>query len=599
MQARVVLYLLPLVAALSIGAAEAQRIQWGNYLVTEELLLFPEVNVGAALCSLESNFSSPGLRLGIGGAWTVSENLFDADGTSVSSQKLESTPGFDDVIAPLTDLNGDGRLEIGFSGDVEFLRQRVYIGSHTSEGFINTTNLLTLDPSQPPLSRFSVLQQRYNTSNYAFGLSVTYIGDVDNNGVGDIAISGGHTSSYTATAFHILFLEKNLEVLNVTTITLFPDESVAAFAINSELGIDFTSFASSIADKAVTLKVDIELGEGYPLLETVPRSINASLKTHNNTNTKEKQREEKEEEDTNESANDDSISSAESALVQTLVNLWSSSSAVSASSSSSMLLSAARVCENWLAVFIERRQAACIAKRKEQRRKQIAAELVRQQQEQSSPSDDTPKTRPTSVLDKIVDARKGNLTFEQRLQKEYETRYASISREELAELLKKMAHKLKQQQEKEIRLQRLNPVATTTRGMLPLRTLCLKNMAKHLLYYESLEGVPLFIRTRIFGIIVQNYVLHPLHLALLLEDDVKKLDLSPQATFVTDEHLYVISLRCRNLRNLNLQGCAAITDEGLASICSTNHQLAKINLQGCKKLTSRSLAALAADCPSG
>ncbi|KAL6075743.1 Tyrosine-protein kinase abl1 [Balamuthia mandrillaris] len=239
--------------------AEAQSIQWGNYLVKEELRLLPTIPVGASICSLDFDPPASGFRLGVEASTELYDVVFYANGTTgdSGSYRDENTPFLGPVVAPLTDLNGDERLEIGFTGEdvwseTSSFRKRVHIGSHIREGVINTSSLKTFAIDQPPLSHFPVFRQRYDVNApsfgaFSFGLSVTFVGDIDKNGVGDIAVSAEHREYRTASTIHILFFDEMLDVANVSTITLIPDENITAFASASELGFTFSVFGQSLS----------------------------------------------------------------------------------------------------------------------------------------------------------------------------------------------------------------------------------------------------------------------------------------------------------------------------------------------------------------
>ncbi|KAL6073277.1 Tyrosine-protein kinase abl1 [Balamuthia mandrillaris] len=246
---------------------KAQRFSFGNYLVSAELVL-PNtqfVGFGSGLASLESAPGAAGCRFAVGEGrlhtTTIYEVSYHPNGTEREVKEYvhdqEGVSGFGAVIAPLTDLNGDGRLEIAVTGEVpQGYPNKVYISSQTEDFFFNTTHFITLAIDQPPLSRFPVFQQRYNASlalpsEYAFGIDITFVGDIDRNGVGDIAITGDHRvesgdHSSIGSAVHILFLDESLDVLNVSTITLFPDDTIPAFASAAELGFQAGAFASTI-----------------------------------------------------------------------------------------------------------------------------------------------------------------------------------------------------------------------------------------------------------------------------------------------------------------------------------------------------------------
>lgn len=63
-----------------------------------------------------------------------------------------------------------------------------------------------------------------------------------------------------------------------------------------------------------------------------------------------------------------------------------------------------------------------------------------------------------------------------------------------------------------------------------LSTLCIHNIGENLFLYESLEEMPGSIKELIFTFLIKYYRLHPKHMALLLDKDLRNLDLSKQAS---------------------------------------------------------------------
>ena len=63
-----------------------------------------------------------------------------------------------------------------------------------------------------------------------------------------------------------------------------------------------------------------------------------------------------------------------------------------------------------------------------------------------------------------------------------------------------------------------------------LSELCIQNIAENLFLYESLEEMPGSIKELIFTFLLKYYRLHPKHMALLLDKDLRNLDLSGQAS---------------------------------------------------------------------
>ncbi|KAL6053527.1 Tyrosine-protein kinase abl1 [Balamuthia mandrillaris] len=245
-----------LIVVIRIPTTEGkQKPQWGNYLVTEEKQLKLPQKIGDAFCLLPS-FVKSELHLGIGGDSTVSDVFFDTNGKTkswVDFSHQEGSLTIGDAVVPLTDLNGDGTLKVAFNAGLNRIYQKkVLLGVYSNETFSNTTIIRTFALNEPPLSRFPIFQQRYDvnapeTDAYFFGTSITFVGDVDKNGVGDIAINAEHRFNSYASTFHILFLDKSLDVVNVSTITLLPDTFAFAFASVTQLGFTPKTFADTIA----------------------------------------------------------------------------------------------------------------------------------------------------------------------------------------------------------------------------------------------------------------------------------------------------------------------------------------------------------------
>ncbi len=65
----------------------------------------------------------------------------------------------------------------------------------------------------------------------------------------------------------------------------------------------------------------------------------------------------------------------------------------------------------------------------------------------------------------------------------------------------------------------------------------------------------------------------------------------------TDEVLITLSLRCKDLRSVNVSGCVKVTDKAIGSLAQNCLNLEKLVLLNCNKITDKSLEDIARGCP--
>ncbi|KAL6059709.1 Non-receptor tyrosine-protein kinase TNK1 [Balamuthia mandrillaris] len=241
----------------SLGVTELQaKQQHGNYFVKNEIqrnerdsgMVYP----GSSLCLLEPRSPSQEyFTVGTSGMFFMSADFLpEGEIMGYTYLYVDTTPPFGESVthaATLTDLNGDGMLEVAVT-----VNRTVIMNSYQEE-YEYMNEILHLSADTTPLSGFQAIQARTSDPAIRFGTSVTFLGDLDKNGVGEVAISAEYKSNtgthLTVSDVHILYFNETMDVINVTTITLFPDISnrLSAFATMEELGVNLTRFGESIS----------------------------------------------------------------------------------------------------------------------------------------------------------------------------------------------------------------------------------------------------------------------------------------------------------------------------------------------------------------
>ena len=182
-----------------------------------------------------------------GAVWIL---FMNANGTVHHQKKISDTQGnftatldiedyFGVTVEYLGDINNDGHIELG-------------VGAHyDDDGGINAgaIYILSLDTGGSVLSYQKISATSGNFSNVLsagdkFGVSITKIGDLDNDGVTDIAVGayGDTTVGSQAGAFYILYLNSNFTVKSHLKIT----EGLDGFTGNLDAGDLFGVSVSSI-----------------------------------------------------------------------------------------------------------------------------------------------------------------------------------------------------------------------------------------------------------------------------------------------------------------------------------------------------------------
>jgi len=129
-----------------------------------------------------------------------------------------------------------------------------------------------------------------------------------------------------------------------------------------------------------------------------------------------------------------------------------------------------------------------------------------------------------------------------------------------------------------------------------LHLLCIKVVAESLLRYESLEGVPQFIREDILKCFLYDFrLLYPDHLRLLLCEEFESLDLSCLPT-IRNKHLQIISAKSPRVKELNIANAKKLRKVGLESIANC-HQLTHLVVDDCSNLEDFSMTAIIEGCP--
>ena len=193
---------------------------WGNAITS--LNDFDGDGITDIAVGAHKNYS-PGTEMKRVGA--VHILLLNSDGTVKSSQEISDTQGNFDALnendifgidlVNLSDINNDGITDIavGAHGDSEngFSRGAVYILFLNSDGTVNFYEKIN--------SKQNNFKFQLNDSDM-FGTSVSNIGDINNDGITDIAVGSPHRHYFDAelSPIHILLLEKDGKVKYSETI---------------------------------------------------------------------------------------------------------------------------------------------------------------------------------------------------------------------------------------------------------------------------------------------------------------------------------------------------------------------------------------------
>jgi len=182
-----------------------------------------------------------------GAVWIL---FMNSNGTVHHQKKISDTQGnftatldyedyFGVTVEYLGDINNDGHMELG-------------VGAHyDDDGGVNSgaIYILSLDTGGNVLNYQKISATSGNFSNVLsagdkFGVSITKIGDLDNDGVTDIAVGayGDNTVGNQAGAFYILYLNSNFTVKSHLKIT----EGLDGFTGDLDAGDLFGVSVSSI-----------------------------------------------------------------------------------------------------------------------------------------------------------------------------------------------------------------------------------------------------------------------------------------------------------------------------------------------------------------
>ncbi len=143
---------------------------------------------------------------------------------------LNDSDNFGSSLAPLGDLDGDGvvDLAIGAMGDDDGGSQSgaVYIALMNADGTIKSYQRITKTTDNLPLGDY----------NY-FGIAMANVGDLDRDGVTDLAVLGSKTGGASDDSVHFLFLNSDGTVKAHQSTRLLIDGSVRpAFASMAVIG---------------------------------------------------------------------------------------------------------------------------------------------------------------------------------------------------------------------------------------------------------------------------------------------------------------------------------------------------------------------------
>ncbi|KAL6073276.1 fibroblast growth factor receptor 3-like [Balamuthia mandrillaris] len=168
---------------------------------------------------------------GLGGADTSGGmlKLLLNDSIEVDSYEVIGSPyeayhffyGF--TIVSLTDLNSDGKLEVAVVAPSDQGSTYAYIYSMNSDGSLEDEPRLMLSPTEPPLNQFSPFSELDYSEWYRNGDDVphdlTYLGDLDGDGVGEIVLSGPRRTNNYRGEIYVVYMNADLTIKDVKTIT--------------------------------------------------------------------------------------------------------------------------------------------------------------------------------------------------------------------------------------------------------------------------------------------------------------------------------------------------------------------------------------------
>ncbi|KAL6059708.1 Receptor tyrosine-protein kinase erbB-2 [Balamuthia mandrillaris] len=159
----------------------------------------------------------------------LNESLRVEDVWTLESPVKTSFFGFGYNVVPLTDLNGDGKLEIAImattAGNASFAS--AYIFSMNSNGFADPAPVMVLSPVEEPLNQFPPFSDEAYSKEWResirFAMDVAFSGDLDGDGVGDIVLASPESPTNFAGEIYLVFMNADLSVKDVKTLSACND----------------------------------------------------------------------------------------------------------------------------------------------------------------------------------------------------------------------------------------------------------------------------------------------------------------------------------------------------------------------------------------
>ncbi|KAL6073278.1 Tyrosine-protein kinase abl1 [Balamuthia mandrillaris] len=127
------------------------------------------------------------------------------------------------TLVPLTDLNSDGKLEVAVVAPSDERSSYAFVYSMNADGTLESEPRLTLSPTEPPLNQFLPFSELDDDEWYYPGSDVpndlTYLGDLDGDGVGDIVLSCPWRIGNTRGEVFVVYMNDDFTIKDVKSIS--------------------------------------------------------------------------------------------------------------------------------------------------------------------------------------------------------------------------------------------------------------------------------------------------------------------------------------------------------------------------------------------